>query len=604
MVKDKFLHRIAKQRPKDDADIHNCNQNQDRYFPSSWASPSPSPEPLSPSSSSTPAPKPGAPPQPPPLSRSARRPLDAEPTPSPQAKDTAKPTMPPPPPPLTPPTPKKPMPSPAQSPSPTPPAPPPPAAAPPFSTSSTPTEAQQPAREPQLSTEPQPSPAPAASSHARAAAASPAADPPANGAPTPAPSTSPPSGPSSPYPRPLAPTPSPPPAASSPSPPPNPASPFFPKLRTLLEDGQLASAYRILCALTPGPAASPARRANVLALCGAGASIELALEHARCEEALEGVEVVEGLWAQADALSAEEGVKGRAAGVKLDPPFIPAYYFLAVGSYILGNLPKAFIAAMKASSEDGFVARGNHALLAQILAIVRLKKVGNEAFFARNFDLAIESYTDALEIDPEHEEVTVLLLRNRGAAYLRSGDPISALDDVSRILALRPAHALLAFEDAVRCAAPGSQAHGNAQEGKVKVEATLREKEERAREREEEAARQAKQARQEAEETKARQEAGTSGATGASYGAASMGEAPNAADNEEEEEEQVVTDHYELLGLHRAASTAEIRTAYLRLSRIAHPDKGGSHTLFVRIKTAYDVLVDPLRRRTYDSAQA
>ena len=64
-------------------------------------------------------------------------------------------------------------------------------------------------------------------------------------------------------------------------------------------------------------------------------------------------------------------------------------------------------------------------------------------------------------------------------------------------------------------------------------------------------------------------------------------------------------DYYLLLGLRPGASEGEIKRAYRRLARKYHPDiNPGDHaaeTLFKRIAEAYETLVDPQRRRTYDT---
>jgi len=57
---------------------------------------------------------------------------------------------------------------------------------------------------------------------------------------------------------------------------------------------------------------------------------------------------------------------------------------------------------------------------------------------------------------------------------------------------------------------------------------------------------------------------------------------------------------YALLGLRPGASLAEVRTAWRRLVREAHPDAGGDPDHFRLLQEAYETLSDPLRRIAYD----
>jgi curved DNA-binding protein CbpA len=59
-------------------------------------------------------------------------------------------------------------------------------------------------------------------------------------------------------------------------------------------------------------------------------------------------------------------------------------------------------------------------------------------------------------------------------------------------------------------------------------------------------------------------------------------------------------DCYKVLGVHVAAAPAEIRKAYYRASRKAHPDRGGSHEGQVRVNLAFEVLSDPVTRQAHD----
>ncbi|MGI6296732.1 MAG: J domain-containing protein [Armatimonadota bacterium] len=67
---------------------------------------------------------------------------------------------------------------------------------------------------------------------------------------------------------------------------------------------------------------------------------------------------------------------------------------------------------------------------------------------------------------------------------------------------------------------------------------------------------------------------------------------------------KVTRTHYEVLGLPKSASEAQIKRRFRELARKYHPDvatdKTTSHRLFLQIKEAYDVLRDPVRRKAYD----
>ena len=48
------------------------------------------------------------------------------------------------------------------------------------------------------------------------------------------------------------------------------------------------------------------------------------------------------------------------------------------------------------------------------------------------------------------------------------------------------------------------------------------------------------------------------------------------------------------------ASLETIKQRYRTLAQMHHPDKGGNEELFKRIKLAYEILSDPVRRKQYD----
>jgi curved DNA-binding protein CbpA len=56
-------------------------------------------------------------------------------------------------------------------------------------------------------------------------------------------------------------------------------------------------------------------------------------------------------------------------------------------------------------------------------------------------------------------------------------------------------------------------------------------------------------------------------------------------------------DYYEILGVTRAAGATEIRAAYRRAAKRAHPDQGGSNEAFVLVQQAAEFLLAELGKR-------
>jgi len=59
-------------------------------------------------------------------------------------------------------------------------------------------------------------------------------------------------------------------------------------------------------------------------------------------------------------------------------------------------------------------------------------------------------------------------------------------------------------------------------------------------------------------------------------------------------------DLYAVLGIDHSATSEQIKKAYKKLANKYHPDKGGDEEMFKRINQAYETLIDPVKRQSYD----
>ncbi|WP_125609747.1 J domain-containing protein [Specibacter cremeus] len=58
--------------------------------------------------------------------------------------------------------------------------------------------------------------------------------------------------------------------------------------------------------------------------------------------------------------------------------------------------------------------------------------------------------------------------------------------------------------------------------------------------------------------------------------------------------------HYQVLGVPATATAGDIKKAYRRAARAAHPDHGGDPAEFRAVTEAYEALINPARRQAYD----
>lgn len=65
-----------------------------------------------------------------------------------------------------------------------------------------------------------------------------------------------------------------------------------------------------------------------------------------------------------------------------------------------------------------------------------------------------------------------------------------------------------------------------------------------------------------------------------------------------------IKDYYELLGIDKDSTEKDIKIAYRKLAKKYHPDLNKTDPQakekFIEIKEAYDTLIDPIKRKTYD----
>jgi len=62
------------------------------------------------------------------------------------------------------------------------------------------------------------------------------------------------------------------------------------------------------------------------------------------------------------------------------------------------------------------------------------KKTGNEHMSSKQYDKAIDAYTQAIALDPSH----AVYYSNRAAAYSSKGDHLSAVGDAEKAIAVDP----------------------------------------------------------------------------------------------------------------------------------------------------------------------
>ncbi|KAH9840767.1 uncharacterized protein C8Q71DRAFT_889623, partial [Rhodofomes roseus] len=285
---------------------------------------------------------------------------------------------------------------------------------------------------------------------------------------------------------------------------------------------------------------------------GGGLPVEM-----RCYEV--EVDVAEAKWAEALA--------ARSAILAIHPKSIEALLMRALVLFLtadLGEAVKQTHAALKLDPDnaDAKAARTRYK------SVMDLKEDGNGRFRTGDLTGAIAKWTSALSLVAEKEEegnggrIRSTLLLNRSRARLKVGQHPDALKDVNAAGKLDPDNvkivvtrariyvglelfdtAIQDFKDALQADASKLGA-GDRQT----VQSELEDVEQRA-----------------------------------------------------VRERLKVRDYYEILGLDRNCTTADIRKAYRVQSLKHHPDKGGVAEKFRLVTEAYTKLSDPISRRNYDA---
>lgn len=62
--------------------------------------------------------------------------------------------------------------------------------------------------------------------------------------------------------------------------------------------------------------------------------------------------------------------------------------------------------------------------------------------------------------------------------------------------------------------------------------------------------------------------------------------------------------HYKALGVAKTATQEEIKAAYRKAAARHHPDKGGSAALFHEVQKAYEVIGDPVAKKSFDESES
>ena len=89
-------------------------------------------------------------------------------------------------------------------------------------------------------------------------------------------------------------------------------------------------------------------------------------------------------------------------------------------------------------------------LFKRISSIEKAKEKGNNAFRSGNYEEAIDSYTEGIELDPENDSFNATLCCNKAAAYMKLGNYKDALSACTEAIE-RDEHYLKAYKRRATC---------------------------------------------------------------------------------------------------------------------------------------------------------
>ncbi|KAH0367597.1 TPR-like protein, partial [Aureobasidium melanogenum] len=198
--------------------------------------------------------------------------------------------------------------------------------------------------------------------------------------------------------------------------------------------------------------------------------------------------------------------------------------------------------------------------LRMVQKLDRTKEEGNNYFKSGKYEQAVETYTSALEIDPQNRGTNSKILQNRALCYTKLKEWQKAIEDCERALKLDPS-----YTKARKTKAKALGESGNWEEAVKELKAIAESNPEEP------------------------------------------GIAKEVRNAELELKKSKRKDYYKILGVEKDADDNQIKKAYRKLAIIHHPDKNqgdeAAADRFKDIGEAYETLSDSQKRARYDSGE-